>query len=134
MAGEELWWFENNHIQEILKNKTMLLRHNGDCEECNNFVSFQIIKRNENLNKYMPAMIKQKIIMTETTITLYQHNVLKYSLLVIEEVRISTAFFGFFVVFEFLYLIKHISIKLRLTSTDSDDLNTFLTNPLNNVI
>ena len=49
----------------------MLLRHNGDCEECNNFVSFQIIKRNENLNKYMPAMIKQKKIMTETTIVLY---------------------------------------------------------------
>ena len=38
----------------------MLLRHNGDCEECNNFVSFQIIKRNENLNEHMPAMIKQK--------------------------------------------------------------------------
>ena len=37
----------------------MLLRHNGDCEECNDFVSFQIIKRNENLNKYMPAMIKK---------------------------------------------------------------------------
>ena len=38
----------------------MLLRHNGDCEKCNNFVSFQIIKRNENLNEHMPAMIKQK--------------------------------------------------------------------------
>ena len=37
----------------------MLLRHNGDCEECNNFVSFQIIKSNENLNKYMPSMITQ---------------------------------------------------------------------------
>ena len=72
--------------------------------------------------------------MNETTITLYQHNILKYSLLVLEQVRISTAIFGFFVMFQFLYLIKHISIKLRLTSTDSDDLNTFLTNPLNNVI
>ena len=78
LAGEELWWFENNHIQEILKNKTMLLRHNGDCEKCNNIVSFQIIKRNGNLNKYMPGMIKQKK-RTETTITLYQHNILKYS-------------------------------------------------------
>ena len=38
----------------------MLLRHNGDCEKCNNFVSFQIIQRNGNLNKYMPGMIKQK--------------------------------------------------------------------------
>ena len=72
--------------------------------------------------------------MNETTITLYQHNILKYSLLVLEQVRIVTAFFGILVVFQFLYLIKHISIKLRLTSTDSDDLNTFLTNPLNNVI
>ena len=74
---EELWWLESNHIQEILKNKTMLLRHNGDCEECNDFVSFQIIKRNENLNKYMPAMIKKNI--TEKTITLYQDNILKFS-------------------------------------------------------
>ena len=72
--------------------------------------------------------------MMETTITLYQRNILKYSLLVLEQVRIVTAILGFFVVFQFLYLIKHISIKLRLTSTDSDDLNTFLTTPLNNVI
>ena len=72
--------------------------------------------------------------MTETTITSYQHNILKYSVLLLEQVRIVTADLGILVVFQFLYLIKYISIKLRLTSTDSDDLNTFLTNPLNNVI
>ena len=56
----------------------MLLRHNGDCEECNDSFSFQIIKRNENLNKYMPPWLNKKMLM-ESTITLYQHNILKNS-------------------------------------------------------
>ena len=40
----EQWWFENNHTQEILKNKVMLLQ-DCDCEECNILICCKLKKK-----------------------------------------------------------------------------------------